>query len=126
MGYNYGTIALESREDGVYLVNIDCEKANKGGKEVRGESVKIDADKDLYLRVQVKYTGAKKPTQKPDYTAEATFFYSFDGKKFTRFGKPLNVREGHWIGAKFGLFCVRPWHSNDSGWLDVDWFRVTK
>ena len=126
MGYNYGTIALESREDGVYLVNIDCEKANKGGKEVKGESVKIDGDKELYLRVQVKYTGAKKPREKADYTAEATFFYSLDGKKFTRFGNPLNVREGHWIGAKVGLFCVRPWHSNDSGWLDVDWFRVTK
>jgi len=126
MGYNYGTIALESREDGIYLVNIDCEKANKGGKETMGEAVKIDGEKDIYLRVQIKRTGVKKPMQKADYTAEATFSYSFDGKKFTKFGKTVNVREGHWIGAKLGLFCVRDWQSNDSGWLDADWFRITK
>lgn len=126
MGYNYGTIALESRKDGIYLVNIDCEKANKGGKETMGEAVKIDGEKDIYLRVQIKRTGVKKPMQKADYTAEATFSYSFDGKKFTKFGKTVNVREGHWIGAKLGLFCVRDWQSNDSGWLDADWFRITK
>lgn len=126
MGYNYGTIALESREDGIYLVNIDCEKANKGGKETMGEAVKIDGEKDIYLRVQIKRTGVKKPMQKADYTAEATFSYSFNGKKFTKFGKTVNVREGHWIGAKLGLFCVRDWQSNDSGWLDADWFRITK
>lgn len=126
MGYNYGTIALESREDGIYLVYIDCEKANKGGQETNVDAVKIDGGKDIYLRVQVKYTGAKKPNQKADYKAEAQFSYSFDGKKFTTFGRPLDVREGHWIGAKFGLFCSRDWVSNDSGWLDVDWFRVTK
>ncbi len=126
MGYNYGTIALESREDGIYLVNISCEKANKGGKETMGEAVKIDGGKDIYLRVQIKRTGVKKPMQKADYTAEATFSYSFDGKKFTKFGTPVNVREGHWIGAKLGLFCVRDWQSNDSGWLDADWFRITK
>lgn len=126
MGYNYGTIALESREDGIYLVNIDCEKANKGGKETRGEAIKVDGGKDIYLRVQIKRTGVKKPMEKGDYTAEATFSYSFDGKKFTKFGRPVNVREGHWIGAKLGLFCVRDWQSNDSGWLDVDWFRITK
>lgn len=125
-GYNYGTIALESREDGIYLVYIDCEKANKGGKQTTVDAVKIDGDKEIYLRAQVKYTGVKNPTQKPDYKAQAVFSYSFDGKKFTTFGRPLNVTEGHWIGAKIGLFCSRDWTSNDSGWLDVDWFRITK
>ncbi|MCM1138276.1 MAG: glycoside hydrolase 43 family protein [Duncaniella sp.] len=125
-GYNYGAIALESREDGIYLVFIDCEKANKGGKQTTVDAVKIDGGKEIYLRAQVKYTGAKTPTQKPDYKAQAVFSYSFDGKKFTTFGRPLNVTEGHWIGAKIGLFCSRDWESNDSGWLDVDWFRITK
>lgn len=126
MGYNYGAIALESREDGIYLVDIHGKKANKGGKQEIGESVKLDSAKDLYLRVKVKYTGAKKPTQKADYKCEATFSYSLDGKKFTEFGQPLQITEGHWIGAKVGLFCSRPWVSNDCGWMDVDWFRITK
>lgn len=126
MGYNYGAIAFESREDGVYLVEVQGRKANKGGKQTLGESIKLDSTKDVYLRVKVKYTGAKSPKQKPDYACEAQFSYSLDGKKFTDFGQPVPVTEGHWIGAKMGLFCSRPWVSNDSGWMNIDWFRVTK
>lgn len=127
MGYNYGAIALESREDGIYLINIECAKANKGGKESVGEqAVKIEPGADVWLRTVVKRTGVKKPKQKGDYKSEATFYYSLDGKKFIQFGSKLNVTEGHWIGAKVGLFCSRPWQSNDSGWMDVDWFRITK
>ncbi len=126
MGYNYGALALESRADGIYLVDIHGKKANKGGKQEVGESIKLESGKDLYLRVKVRYTGEKKPVKKPDYKCEATFSYSLDGKKFTDFGQPLQITEGHWIGAKVGLFCSRPWVSNDCGWLDVDWFRITK
>ena len=126
MGYNYGAIAFESREDGIYLVDVHAKKANKGGVQETGEAVKLDSSKGVYLRVKVAYTGVKNPTQKPDYKCEATFYYSLDGKKYTKFGQPLQVTEGHWIGAKLGLFCSRPWVSNDSGWLDIDWFRITK
>lgn len=126
MGYNYGAIAIEGRADGLYLTETECMKANKGGKEVENASIKIDEGKELYLRVQVKRVGVKTPTQKADYKTEATFSYSFDGKKFTDFGKKLDVSTGHWIGSKVGLFCVRNWESNDSGWLDIDWFRITK
>ena len=126
MGYNFGTLSFESRKDGVYLVQTDCYKANKGGQETYVEEVKADPDKEMYLRMRIDYTGPKKPTQKPDYTCEATFFYSLDGKKYTKIGRPVKVDVGHWIGAKFGLYCSRNWVSNDSGWLDIDWFRVTK
>ena len=126
MGYNYGAIAFESREDGIYLVDVHAKQANKGGVQETGEAVKLDSSKGVYLRGKVAYTGVKNPTQKPDYKCEATFYYSLDGKKYTKFGQPLQVTEGHWIGAKLGLFCSRPWVSNDSGWLDIDWFRITK
>ncbi len=126
MGYDYATLALESRKDGIYLVEADCVKANKGATETEVASVKIPDDAELYLRVQVRMVGPKKPTKKEDYKAEARFSYSLDGKKFTPFGREFNVREGHWIGAKVGMFCTRDWESNDSGWLDIDWFRVTK
>lgn len=127
MGYNFGALAFESRKDGVYLVMTECYKANKGGKETEVEAIKLDDPKQtVYLRVKIDYTGAKKPTQKPDYSADATFYYSLDGKKFTKVGKPVKTDVGHWIGAKFGLFCSRDWSSNDSGWMDIDWFRVTK
>lgn len=32
---------------------------------------------------------------------------------------------GRWIGAKVGLFATRPDKTNDSGFADVDWFRIT-
>ncbi|MBP3304153.1 MAG: glycoside hydrolase 43 family protein [Muribaculaceae bacterium] len=126
MGYNFGTLSLMSRNDGVYLVQTECYKANKGCEESEVEAIKVDDGKEMYLRMRLDYTGPKVPKQKPDYTAEATFYYSFDGKKFTKIGRPVRVDVGHWIGAKFGMYCSRSWTSNDSGWLDIDWFRVTK
>ncbi len=44
---------------------------------------------------------------------------SKDGYRFI--GAP-----GKWIGAKFGFFCNRHAPKNDSGWMEVDWIRVTK
>lgn len=126
MGYNFGTLSLMSRKDGIYLVQTECYKANKGGEESEVEAVKVDDGKEMYLRMRLDYTGPKVPKQKPDYTAEATFYYSFDGKKYTKIGNPVKVDVGHWIGAKLGMYCSRSWSSNDSGWLDIDWFRVTK
>ncbi|WP_302321258.1 glycoside hydrolase 43 family protein, partial [uncultured Duncaniella sp.] len=122
MGYNFGTLSLMSRKDGIYLVQTECYKANKGGEESEVEAVKVDDGKEMYLRMRLDYTGPKVPKQKPDYTAEATFYYSFDGKKYTKIGNPVKVDVGHWIGAKFGMYCSRSWSSNDSGWLDIDWF----
>ena len=124
-GYNLGAIQLVSKEDGIYLSEVESLKSNKGGVENETASLKLEKNKPIYLRVKVKMMG-KNPTKKEDYKCEATFSYSFDGKNFKTFGKPLEVTEGHWIGAKVGLFCVRDWESNDSGWLNVDWFRITK
>lgn len=124
-GYNNGSICLDSREDGIYLVQTESVKSNKGGEEKDLDAIRLDTGK-VWLQVKVRMTGAKNPRQKPDYKCECTFYYSLDGKKFKQFGRPMEVREGHWIGAKVGLYCVRPWVSNDSGWVDVDWFRITK
>ncbi len=32
---------------------------------------------------------------------------------------------GKWIGAKFGFFCNRLDQKNDSGWMEIDWIRVS-
>jgi hypothetical protein len=36
------------------------------------------------------------------------------------------MREGKWIGAKMGLLAESKNRKATKGWLDVDWFRVTK
>lgn len=130
MGYNYGALVLESRADGIYLAEVDCIKANKGKDETEVEAVKLTEDNTtgsptVWLRVKVKQL-TKKPTQKPDYICEATFSYSLDGKKFKEIGRPIRLDVGHWIGSKVGLFCVRDFRINDSGWLDVDSFIIDK
>lgn len=126
MGYNFATLALESREDGIYLVQTDCIGADKGNDEVVNAAIKLDSNGPVWLQAVVRMTGKKNPKTKQDYKCTVTFRYSLDGKKFSDFGHPMDVREGHWIGAKIGVFCTRPWMSNDSGWLDVDSFIFDK
>jgi hypothetical protein len=36
------------------------------------------------------------------------------------------MRQGKWIGAKFGFVSVETDAKADRGWIDVDWIRVTK
>lgn len=54
------------------------------------------------------------------------FAYSLDGKKFQFIGKEFTMKEGKWIGAKIGLVAVAPPNKDNRGWLDIDWFRITK
>ena len=62
-----------------------------------------------------------------DLLVMCDFSYSLDGKKFQKLGKPFQAKEGKWIGTKVGMFCTRPaLVTNDGGWADVDWFRITK
>lgn len=55
-----------------------------------------------------------------------TFAYSLDGKKFTKCGEEFKIREGKWIGAKIGFVAFEPAGKANRGWVDADWFRVTK
>lgn len=62
-----------------------------------------------------------------DLLVRCNFSYSLDGKKFRLLGETFQAREGKWIGAKVGTFCTRPAiRTNDGGWTDVDWFRITR
>ena len=88
---------------------------------------------DVFLRLKVE------PRERKGNVPEAvcTFWYSLDGKKWARMpadtkngpaskGKAAFVAApGKWIGAKFGFFCNRLAKKNDSGWMQVDWVKVT-
>lgn len=113
MGFSYASIALKSKKDGLYLVYTVCKDADNGKEEVEKQLMKAGSS-TVYLRVKV--------------TAGALcrFSYSFDGKTFTDGGESFKAETGRWIGAKVGLFCTRDTQINDSGYADVDWFRVEK
>ena len=117
MGADYAVLAMENRADGLILVQNVCRKADKKGKEEENASVKL-SDNTLFLRVKVKKDSEKE--------AICSFSYSVDGKKFISLGENFTAKPGKWIGAKVGLFITRPKAVNDGGWVDIDWFRVTK
>lgn len=86
---------------------------------------------EAYLRLRVMPRERKGDV--PELTA--TFWYSPDGKKWTQLTPSENPsgrsdyvftgRPGKWIGAKFGFFCNRLASKNDSGWMEIDWIKVT-
>ena len=128
MGRDYAGLILENTDKGLVLSQVACPKADKGGTEQVNGTVDLK-DNTLYLRVKFSCDGKKisKSEGGHDLLAMCNFSYSLDGKKYLPLGKPFQAREGQWIGAKVGMFCTRPAIvTNDGGWTDVDWFRITK
>lgn len=111
MGFSYAGLALKSKKDGIYLVHTVCKDAEKGGREKESTVMKMKAS-TVCLRVNVTKGGT------------CHFSYSLDEKTFTNTGDEFTAEVGRWIGAKVGLFCTRETQINDSGYADVDWFRV--
>lgn len=111
MGLSYANLALERRQDGIYLIYTVCRNAGSSKPEKEEVIGKLD-DSSLFLRVTV------------GKGALCQFSYSTDGTRFTDAGAPFQAQPGKWIGAKVGIFCTRPTETNDSGYADFDWFRV--
>lgn len=125
MGWNYSYLSLVKQGDKVVLEQAVCVDAEKKTSEKVTKLAEFDFDKvyrvgsfnylkDIYFQVKVEKAG------------KCTFSYSFDNEKFNRVGEQFTARQGKWIGVKVGLFAVKPFNSGNRGWIDVDWFRVTK
>ena len=112
-GRSYALLSVENTEDGLVLSQVDCQNADRKGKEVVNASQKLGSD-TFYLKITVK-DGNK-----------CTFSYSENGRRFTQLGTEFTAREGMWIGSKLGYFNVAPRGGGYGGWLDVDWFRIEK
>jgi beta-xylosidase len=124
MGMNYATLSIENGKNGLTLNQIFCNKADKGSPEVINASLSIKQS-TVFLRVEVRQSKAINRDEINQPKATCTFSYSLDGKTFTGLGTSFEALEGKWIGAKVGLYCSRPKLLNDSGYADVDWFRIS-
>ena len=113
MGMNYGHIELVKKADGVYISTAICSDADKGKPETIQDGPKINSA-DIYFRIIV------------TRDAKCKMSYSEDGISFYDMPNSFTARPGRWIGAKVGLFCIRTNKTNDSGFADVDWFRVER
>ncbi|WP_321333002.1 glycoside hydrolase 43 family protein [uncultured Bacteroides sp.] len=128
MGLDYAGLILENTDHGILLSQIACKQADKGSPEQTNESIALKRG-DIYLKVQFERTREKVGTseERSDLLVMCNFSYSLDGANFKKLGQSFQAREGKWIGAKIGMFCTRPAiTTNDGGWTDVDWFRISK
>ena len=138
MGMDYSSIVLRRVGDKFELQQITCKQADKGKPETITtlatlKPTEVDANPyqpsihcQLYMRLKVEYIGGKTKAGENKHEARVTFAYSKDGKKFTPCGEPFTMRQGKWIGAKIGLCAAEPAGKKVRGWVDVDWFRITK
>ena len=111
MGLDYSYAAVERTANGFRLIKVVCKNADRAGNEHVEAEVGPLGDKVL-VRIRVNPGGV------------CQFSYGADGKRFTPLGGDFTAREGKWIGAKVGLFCLAPGRTRTSGYADFDWFRV--
>lgn len=125
MGHDYSALVVKRVGEDFQLQQLSCHNADRNTP----ETVKVIAtlkptakDKidyqpaiheDIYLRIKVA-------------DGKCRFSYSLNGKKYTDVGDELVMKEGKWIGAKIGLVAIEPAGKTNRGWIDADWFRVTK
>ncbi|MBQ9669023.1 MAG: glycoside hydrolase 43 family protein [Prevotella sp.] len=124
MGLDYSALVVKRVGQEFQLLQLTCHQADKGKKHSSTliatlkptAEDKIDykpaKHEDIYLQLQVD-------------DSRLQFAYSRDGKKFTPCGETFKMREGKWIGAKFGFVAADASTKNDRGWVEADWIRVT-
>ncbi len=125
MGWDYARLGVALR-DGQFAVSLTtCTDAEQRSPETSSVVATLppsrtfeaglhpNFERDIWLRVTV------------TRGALCRFSYSLDGSSFLPAGPGFQARQGKWIGAKMGLFSVTP-HGKERGWVDADWFRVTK
>lgn len=111
MGRKWAYVALVKDEHTtkVAMFTGENQKCEKSTREI--ESIPVDAE-SVYLRVKV------------DAEQLCQFEYSLDNKNFMGIGKEFRAKEGVWIGAKVGIFCINPNMVESNGYADFDWFNV--
>ena len=125
MGLDYSALVVKRVGENFQLVQMTCKAADKGTPQIEKVIAtlkptavdKVDykpgIHEDIYLRMKVA-------------DSKLRFAWSQDGKKFSECGDEFQMKEGKWIGAKFGFIAAETDPLCDRGWIDADWIRITK
>lgn len=125
MGRDYSALVIQRQGDSFLLQRHTCIGADEGKAETQQTLATLkptDSDTipyspaiymDLYLRMTVK-------------DSQCHYSYSLDGKRFKSAGDAFPMRQGKWIGAKFGFVAECRDRKSNRGWLDVDWIKVNR
>ena len=125
MGLDYSALVAKRVGDEFVLQQLVCHAADKNKPETATtiatlqptEKDVIDYKPGIHLDIYLRMVVAD---------GKCKFYYSLDGRKFRAAGEEFKMREGKWIGAKIGLVSVEPDGNTDRGWVEADWFRVTR
>jgi beta-xylosidase len=112
MGLDYAYLSVKKKPDGLVVSQTINREAEKGGRGKESASSAPLKSNTFYLRVKV------------TKGAQCAFSYSADGTTYLPVGEAFTARQGKWIGAKVGLFAIRTGRTRETGYADVDWFRV--
>ena len=140
MGLDYSALVVKHTGKEFQLVQMTCKDADRGKAQtetvlatlkptaVDKVNYKPGIHEDIYLRLKVVLPGKETLKNKGGYTGKPVvrFAYSLDGKKFRDCGSEFTMRQGKWIGAKFGFVSAESNAKADRGWVEADWIRVTK
>ncbi|MCR4836711.1 MAG: glycoside hydrolase 43 family protein [Bacteroidaceae bacterium] len=123
MGRDYSALVMLRNGDSFMIQRHTCMGADEGKAELQATLATLKPTErdtvpyapaiylNLYLRLTVK-------------DGICRFSYSEDGKRFTTAGNPFPMREGKWIGAKFGFVSACCNRKDRRGWMDIDWIRI--
>ena len=124
MGLDYSALVVKRVGREFQLLQLTCKSADKGKPQTEQliATLKPTAEdridykpgihEDIYLRLRVK-------------DSQVQFSWSQDGRKFKDCGSLFRMKEGRWIGAKFGYVAAETDAKADKGWVDADWIRVS-
>ena len=123
MGLDYSALVVRRVGKEFQLLQITCKGADKGNTQTEQliatlkptAEDKIDYKPGIHMDIYMRLTVDNSKLQ---------FAYSLDGKKYKPCGTEFQMREGKWIGAKFGYVSVDPNPKSDRGCLDADWIRI--
>ncbi len=132
-GIDYAYISLKKTTQGLEVVQAKCIDAEHGKNEMKTKSVLVNSN-TIYLKVVVKnvlptdvdYIKYNTAENSKYGNASCTFSYSVDGENFIQLAEPFAAKKGKWIGSKVGLFVTRKGFTYETGYADIDWFRVEK
>lgn len=107
--FGYVAVKFVNGAKSIVMINGEAESP------VEVESVTLN-QKEVYLKIECNFR---------DLTDKAEFFYSLDGKVWTRIGSKLNMKYTlpHFMGYRFGLFTYAT--KETGGYVDFDFFRIS-
>ena len=132
-GIDYAYISLKKIAKGLVVSQTKCIDAEHGKPEIKTSEILVNSN-TIYFKVEVRNVLLTDSDFSLFNTAENSkwgnakciFSYSIDGKNFTSIGEPFAAKKGKWIGSTVGLFAIRKGITYETGYADVDWFRIEK